>query len=97
MKRSIFVFLSLLVAVSFVLTACQTPTEAPTVEETEVVATEEPTETEPTEMVYEPEPFGENLPTAQPSTHLWLLHIRTSPRSSAPSSADTGYDRMLLA
>ncbi len=62
MKRSIFVFLSLLVAVSFVLTACQTPTEAPTVEETEVVATEEPTETEPTEMVYEAEPFGENLP-----------------------------------
>ena len=50
MKRSIYVFLSLLVAVSFILTACQTATEAPPVEETEeVVATEEVTETEPVE------------------------------------------------
>ena len=64
MKRSIYVFLSLLVAVSFILTACKTATEAPTVEETEVVATEAPTEAAPTEMVYEDQPFGENLPTA---------------------------------
>ena len=58
MKRSIYVFLSLLVAVSFILTACKTATEAhQTVEETEVVATEAPTEVAPTEMVYEDQPL----------------------------------------
>ncbi|QRN83064.1 ABC transporter substrate-binding protein [Chloroflexota bacterium] len=94
MKRSIFVFLSLLVAVSFVLTACQTPTEAPTVEETEeVVATEEPTETEPTEVVYEAEPFGEDLPTAPTIDTPLVVAYQDFSQKFSPFFADTGYDQ----
>ncbi len=92
MKRSIYVFLSLLVAVSFILTACQTATEAPTVEETEVVATEE-TEATPTEMVYEAQPFGENLPTAPTIDTPLVVAYQDFSQKFSPFFADTGYDQ----
>ena len=93
MKRSIYVFLSLLVAVSFVLAGCQTATEAPTVEETEVVATEEATEAAPTEMVYEDQPFGENLPTAPTIDTPLVVAYQDFSQKFSPFFADTGYDQ----
>ena len=92
MKRSIYVFLSLLVAVSFILTACQTATEAPPVEETEVVAPEEPTEAAPTEMVYEEEPFGEDLPTAPTIDTPLVVAYQDFSQKFSPFFSDTGYD-----
>ena len=93
MKRSIYVFLSLLVAVSFILTACKTATEAPTVEETEVVATEAPTEAAPTEMVYEDQPYGENLPTAPTIDTPLVVAYQDFSQKFSPFYADTGYDQ----
>jgi len=92
MKRSIYVFLSLLVAVSFILTACQTVTEAPTDEPTEVVVTEEPTEAAPTEVVYEEEPFGEDLPTAPSIDTPLVVAYQDFSQKFSPFFADTGYD-----
>lgn len=94
MKRSIYVFLSLLVAVSFILTGCKTATEAPTVEDTEeVVATEEATEAAPTEMVYEEQPFGENLPTAPTIDTPLVVAYQDFSQKFSPFFADTGYDQ----
>ena len=95
MKRSIYVFLSLLVAVSFILAGCQTATEAPTTDATEeVVATEEATEEAvATEMVYEDQPFGEDLPTAPTIDTPLVVAYQDFSQKFSPFFADTGYDQ----
>jgi peptide/nickel transport system substrate-binding protein len=95
MKRSIYVFLSLLVAVSFILAGCQTATEAPATDATEeVVATEEATEEAvATEMVYEDEPFAEDLPTAPTIDTPLVVAYQDFSQKFSPFFADTGYDQ----
>ena len=92
MKRYTFLFLSLLVAMAMVLGACKPATEAPVVNETEeVVATEEPT-AEETEMVYEAQPFGEDLPTAPTIDTPLVVAYQDFSQKFSPFFADTGYD-----
>ncbi|MBG0784354.1 MAG: ABC transporter substrate-binding protein [Anaerolineaceae bacterium] len=90
MKRYTFLFLSLLVATAMVLGACAPATEAPVVDATEeVTATEAPTEEA---VVYEPQPFGENLPTAPTIDTPLVVAYQDFSQKFSPFFADTGYD-----
>jgi peptide/nickel transport system substrate-binding protein len=98
MKRYTLGFLSLLVVLSMVLAGCQTATEMPATDEpteaaTEEVATEEvveePTETE---MVYEDQPFGEDLPTAPTIDTPLVVAYQDFSQKFSPFFSDTGYD-----
>ncbi|MCB2209303.1 ABC transporter substrate-binding protein [bacterium] len=103
MKRYTLGFLSLLVVLSMVLAGCQTATEAPATEEpteamTEEMATEEvveePTETE---MVYEDQPFGEDLPTAPTIDTPLVVAYQDFSQKFSPFFSDTGYDADVVA
>ncbi|MGV8049700.1 MAG: ABC transporter substrate-binding protein [Anaerolineaceae bacterium] len=75
-------------------TPVETATEPPTEAVTEETATEVPTETTPevTEVVYEEQPFGDNLPTAPTiETPLVVAYSEFSQKFS-PFYGDTGYD-----
>jgi peptide/nickel transport system substrate-binding protein len=98
MKRYTLGFLSLLVVLSMVLAGCQTATEPPATDEpteaaTEEVATEEvveePTETE---MVYEDQPYGEDLPTAPTIDTPLVVAYQDFSQKFSPFFSDTGYD-----
>ena len=91
MKRYTFLFLSLLVAMSMVLAACKPATEAVVVDEPteEVVATETPTEEA---VVYEPQPWGDDLPTAPTIDTPLVVAYQDFSQKFSPFFADTGYD-----
>lgn len=94
-KKSFTYAFALLVIASMVLAACQpaqtTPTEPPVVEPTPVP--EVTTAPEPTEDVFEEQPFGENLPTVPTiSTPLVVAYSEFSQKFS-PFFADTAYDQ----
>ncbi|MDY6873567.1 MAG: ABC transporter substrate-binding protein, partial [Chloroflexota bacterium] len=98
MKRYTLGFLSLLVVLSMVLAGCQTATEAPATDEpteamTEEMATEEvveePTETE---MVYEDQPYGEDLPTAPTIDTPLVVAYQDFSQKFSPFFSDTAYD-----
>ena len=91
MKRYTFLFLSLLVTMAMVLGACKPATEAPVVENPteEVVATEAPTEEA---VVYEPQPWGDNLPTAPTIDTPLVVAYQDFSQKFSPFFADTGYD-----
>lgn len=91
MKRYTFLFLSLLVVMAMVLGACKPATEAPVVDvpTEEPVVTEEPTETA---VVFEPQPFGENLPTAPTIDTPLVVAYQDFSQKFSPFFADTGYD-----
>lgn len=87
MPKKLIAIVSLLFVVMFVLSACAQPTTAP-VEEPEATAV--PTEAA---VVYEEQPFGENLPTAPTiDTPLVVAYDQFSQKFS-PFFADTGYDQ----
>ncbi len=87
MPKKLIAIVSLLFVVMFVLSACAKPTAAP-VETPE--ATAAPTEAA---VVYEEQPFGENLPTAPTiDTPLVVAYDQFSQKFS-PFFADTGYDQ----
>jgi len=95
-KKSFMFVFALLVIASMVLAACQpaqaTETQAPVVEPT--TAPVEPTAVpEVTEVVFEEQPFGENLPTAPTiDTPLVVAYSEFSQKFS-PFFADTAYDQ----
>lgn len=87
MPKKLIAIVSLLFVVMFVLSACAKPTAAP-VETPE--ATAAPTEAA---VVYEEQPFGENLPTAPTiDTPLVVAYDQFSQKFS-PFFADTAYDQ----
>ena len=69
-------------------------TEPPAAEPTEVSEVEEPTE-EPvaTEVVFEEEPYGENLPTAPTIDTPLVVAYSAFSQKFSPFFADTAYDR----
>ncbi|MBN1267724.1 MAG: hypothetical protein JXA25_19695 [Anaerolineales bacterium] len=91
--RRLYIVLSFLIVTALLLGACAQPTAEPTeppVEETEeTTEVEEPTETE---VVYEPEPFGENLPTEPTIDTPLVVAYQDFSQKFSPFFADTGYD-----
>ncbi len=93
MKRSIYLFLSLLVVMSMLLAGCKTATQTPTAAPTEVAPTEMATEATPTEVGYTPQPFGDNLPTAPTIDTPLVVAYQDFSQKFSPFFADTGYDQ----
>jgi peptide/nickel transport system substrate-binding protein len=88
MTKKLFTFVSVLMAVAFVLSACASPTAAPT---GTPVVTEEPTAD-----VVADQPFGENLPTAPMiDTPLVVAYSQFSQKFS-PFYADTDMDQNVV-
>jgi peptide/nickel transport system substrate-binding protein len=84
MTKKLFTLVSVLMAAAFVLSACATPTAAPT---------EAPVVTEgPTAAVVADQPFGENLPTAPTITTPLVVAYQEFSQKFSPYFADTGYD-----
>ena len=89
-NNKLMLVLSLVVLMSMVLAACGTPaTTTPVVTDAPVV-TEAPTETA---VVFEPQPFGENLPTAPTITTPLVVAYQEFSQKFSPFFADTGYDQ----
>ena len=87
-SNKLMLVLSVIVLSSMILAACGTPakTETP-------VVTEAPTAEVPTEVVYEEQPFGENLPTAPTITTPLVVAYQDFSQKFSPFFADTGYDQ----
>ena len=67
-------------------------TEVPVEPTTPVVAPVEPTEEEVTEVVFEEQPFGENLPTEPTITTPLVVAYQDFSQKFSPFFGDTGYD-----
>ena len=67
-------------------------TEVPVEPTTPVVAPVEPTEPEVTEVVFEEQPFGENLPTEPTITTPLVVAYQDFSQKFSPFFGDTGYD-----
>ena len=108
-KFSKLLALLIAAAMIFSAVACQTkptekPTDAPTTEaptekptekpsEKPEETTAEPTTEAPTEKEYEPEPMGENLPTAPTITTPLVVAYSPFSAKFSPYYADTAYDQ----
>jgi len=85
MTKKLFAVVSVLMVAVFILSACVKPTVAPT---------EAPVTTEaPTEVAFDEQPFGENLPTAPTITTPLVVAYQDFSQKFSPFFADTGYDQ----
>ncbi len=93
--RKIYTVLAFLIITAMVLGACAQPAPEPTeapVEEPEVEEVEEVEEPEEPEVVFEPQPFGENLPTAPTIDTPLVVAYQDFSQKFSPFFADTAYD-----
>lgn len=98
--RKTYAFLAFLIVTAMLLGACAQPTAEPT--EAPVEETAEETETEEaapeeTEVTFDPEPFGEDLPTEPTIDTPLVVAYQDFSQKFSPFFADTGYDMDVVA
>ena len=84
MTKKLLVVVSVLMVAAFVLSSCTQPTVAPTEGPMETAA--------PTEVVFEEQPFGENLPTAPTIDTPLVVAYNEFSQKFSPFYSDTAYD-----